>query len=552
MAESSELFDRLVADDQKLWRQCLAALTFTKINKRNIETWLKPLEPVGSVGKLIILGAATGFNREYVDRKYASSLAKAIGSVLGVDVDVRIVIKKTEGDQAACAIGEGGEVDPFRLSPPPEWVDPLGLDDPLADVDAQSFTPGPRMAAPIATAPVAADITEATMSPAEYQARIEATAAKIRDKEAYQALTEADRFKRKNGKRPKFFTYPRALMFPWRVIKPGNRKDEAGNDIIGPDGKPVKIHLKNFWIGRNGQYVHVVEGGLDEDGDPLGIPGHSFPLLVGIYLVTECKSPMDKGTQGRMICLGDTLADFARYIGYLTSFRGVKRSERFLERLNQYLNCTHRIIMYATEQQAFDAYLEMIASGHVPGPEEMGESDASFKVAKPQPAPFRQFNVWTKADVGRRWNERGPFGFVELSQEFYDRFVKPHSIPLDPLVVSRLVGQPQALSVYVTLAQTVDRLWKKPPGKRKATIKATSVQDEAGLDRSKKNKRPAALKSMINNYIRPAWDDAAEARQKPESKLKLAFNDYVHQGRTAATIDIEGTPSLINKKEDVD
>jgi hypothetical protein len=359
---------------------------------------------------------------------------------------------------------------------------------------------------------------------------------------ARRLVDESERFKRRDGGCPEFFVYPVSLMFPWRVIRVAKDKD----------GNPIP--LQNLWFGRSGRFVHAIHGGLDKDGNPMGIPGHSFPLLVGICLTTEYKYPLDKGTVGPRICLGDTLADFARACGYKGAFRGEK-AKRFLERLYQYFACTHRIIEFATDDDALAFYKEITAAGFVPSREELAQSgrlaksDDPTKVHDPDytmmvvgSRRLADYNIWTQADIARDWNERGPFGWVVLTDEYVTKFAT-HGVPLSTHVLAALLKNAQDVALYTYLTQRVFQLRKE--GHKSVTIRLSSFQDHLGINRTKENRRPSGMIKAIRERVAPAWDAAAMAMGKPECCFRYTLEEG--HSRFAARITLFPTPPLIDR-----
>lgn len=344
---------------------------------------------------------------------------------------------------------------------------------------------------------------------------VKVTAAAASDKELALRSEAVDRFPRDDKLAVDFYNYPVNLMFPWKVIR---EPKDANGDLLPK---------QNLWIGRNGSVIHVIYGGFDEKECPLGIPGHSLPLAIGIYLITEYKLKQDKGSTGKLITLGDSLAEFWRSLGFLGSIRG-KRAKRALERICQYFECTHRIIEFpmnkAGEQAAYDTYLEFVASGCVPpGPIPVvpGKHKDGYDLDS-NVAVVRDYNVWTTARPPRHGRQGGPMGYVTLSDEFVDRFAGEHAVPLPWEVVARLIKYPQALALATVILQTVGRLRDK--GIPYVDIRVDNLQDMAGLNHDKSTiepdgrgrrqwKRPGPTLRMIRDRILPALAWAAERRQ---------------------------------------
>jgi len=81
---------------RKAWDRALRSLA-TKLNKRNIDNFLRPLRPLSFDGAIVVMGAPSSFAREFVDKKYSQIIREALEQHLdGAKLQIRVVISKPE------------------------------------------------------------------------------------------------------------------------------------------------------------------------------------------------------------------------------------------------------------------------------------------------------------------------------------------------------------------------------------------------------------------------------------------------------------------------
>jgi chromosomal replication initiator protein len=86
---------------RKAWDRTLRSLA-TKLNKRNIDNFLRPLKPLSYDGEIVVLGAPSAFAREWAEKKYTQMIHEALEQHLDLRRDgssklqIRLVISKPE------------------------------------------------------------------------------------------------------------------------------------------------------------------------------------------------------------------------------------------------------------------------------------------------------------------------------------------------------------------------------------------------------------------------------------------------------------------------
>jgi hypothetical protein len=326
---------------------------------------------------------------------------------------------------------------------------------------------------------------------------------------------------------PECVLLPLVLMFPWRVLRV---LQILVNGILTP--APVQ----NYWIGRAGCMIFIVMGRLDADGAPTGIPAHVFPLLMTSALITEYLYPRDKDTHGTHISLGDSLREWLRVMGY-KGVRGRRAEEKALKRLRQYFETSFRIIEFpqgqAGEDRCYHAYQEIVKTGVLPGPAPIGDRESVLRVPGDRETDagiVADYEIWDLAMLNKEWDQRGPLGYVNLSEAFVAR-IERHAVPLSPYVLSALVNDPQALSLYAWITSYVYKYWQKRGEKDEWTPwkRVDAIQDHIGLNRPACNTRPGPLlRTLVGRPsgddgpargVAPNWIEAALWMGKPECCL---------------------------------
>lgn len=86
---------------RKAWDRTLRSLA-TKLNKRNIDNFLRPLKPLSYDGEIVVLGAPSAFAREWAEKKYTQMIREALEQHLDVrgfdpsKLQIRLVICKPD------------------------------------------------------------------------------------------------------------------------------------------------------------------------------------------------------------------------------------------------------------------------------------------------------------------------------------------------------------------------------------------------------------------------------------------------------------------------
>jgi hypothetical protein len=272
----------------------------------------------------------------------------------------------------------------------------------------------------------------------------------------------------------------------------GKRFSTADNPCRIIDGE-----MQNFWVGRNGQFVHIIEGGYWPDGTPRGIPGHSFPLTVTTDLCTQFKLQISSLgiTDNLTVILGETLPGYGWRLGFRGNLRGKgdesdpkkNKPVRFIERLEQYLHCTHRVRKYKTEDEAKAEYKRIKEQGFV--------DDSTTALVEDVVPPLTEYKIWSKAELGYD-PVRGFVAHVTLTPEF-KREVVDHSVPLVPWIVAKLIPSPQRLSIYSWFTHRIHSLLISEDYKNRvgpdwewtSWIRVQSLQDQIGMNGDESHRR---------------------------------------------------------------
>lgn len=335
---------------------------------------------------------------------------------------------------------------------------------------------------------------------------------------------------------PDFLNFPESEMFPLRVLK--QPRDSVTGELLP---------LQNIWFGLNGVVVHEIRGGVNADGSPCGIPGHSLPLGLTMYLVTEIKFPRDPGTNPAegIVGLGNLdprsgrgsyLPELLYRIGMKGNYRGANsKALSVIKRIDQYARCTHRLIVYRTPQEALSAYLQFKADGFAPSPAELSLRDSTESIVA-------DYNIWTETDlVGTGADFRAYF---KLTPAFLAGPVR-HGIPMVRELVSRLLRNAQDVSLCALIAKRVYRMHKNgiecTPARK--PIKVRSLQDQLGQNGALQNRRVGATIRAIHR-VAAAWNAACDELGKPECKLRFEIDPG--GGSDAATVRFWAAPSMVD------
>jgi hypothetical protein len=347
---------------------------------------------------------------------------------------------------------------------------------------------------------------------------------------------------------PDYFTVPLTAMFPLRV-------ERQPRDA---DGKPLP--LRNHWIGRNGAFVQIAEGGRYADGSPRGIVGHALPIALNMHASTEMKFPRFPGTDplARRISLGSSLPELARWVGIRGNLRGGgEKPQRFLERLGQYMYGRHRLIMCGSSTIGWELYLWLRAivdgdpralvecekrgvkfpprgpgAPFIPAPEEIAAWAALNYPHATRPRDLRspvveQCEIWESVQLGDPLTSRRD-SYMVLTQEFVDNYVA-FAVPLATPLVMRLVRSAQQFSLAVYFSQLNHDMWVS--GDLSRELRIAAIQDAVGLGGAELNKRPEQTVRQINGMALQ-WKLAAAEMGRPEAAFR--WDEVKSVGQTPA------------------
>ncbi len=355
------------------------------------------------------------------------------------------------------------------------------------------------------------------------------------------------------GDLPKVLNFPRRMMFPPRVLREPKDKD----------GSPLP--LQNAWNGRDGLINYIIHGGVRPDGRPIGIPGHSFPLVMTMGVVTECKYPFDPCTlpadkDGRYIGLGNVrdasgprgsyLPELARRMGWRANMRGeahewidkdgrVKPSAPllFIRRLEQYVWGEYRTVVCENEDSSKELFRLIRAEIETARKEgrpaviapvgDLGKYDSSLRIST-------DFKIWDKADLGYD-NDASFRAYLRLTPEFLDSVVR-HAVPVPTPLVTRLMRNAQDLALLPIVAGLVDRGEYVCPYVR-------SLQYQIGLNGLRENMRPDGTMASMRR-IASAWNAFALEIEHPE--CQLVYDPIPSQGARGERLGFHPCENLAN------
>ena len=171
------------------------------------------------------------------------------------------------------------------------------------------------------------------------------------------------------------------------------------------------------WIRKSGDFSLIVSSGIDNNGQPYGIPYGSFPRLVLAYIITRV---IETGS-GR-IELESYFSSFLREIGYTGNLRGNTRASKVIH--NQLLRLLKASI-------AFEGCVGTTEKGQMAG--------INMHIAS-------KYSLWwdfKNPDQRSLWGSH-----VEISEEFRQAILSaPVSLRTD--ILKALRKSPLALDVYM-------------------------------------------------------------------------------------------------------
>jgi len=380
---------------------------------------------------------------------------------------------------------------------------------------------------------------------------------------------------------PTYFGFPVGISAPLRVLVQGRVKrckqksdgfrcvKQAGHDGIcvcdgsvandpymrDAEGVPLKGPIQNFWVGLNGLDVQVMEGGYDENGEPLGIPGHSQPIVAIMYGLTEYRRERyrltDKGrrrvdmgswSDSRGVWQGCYLPVLLERMGFGGNWRGMgDKPKRALHRLRQLCETRHRIISVRCSEHANDAeppfrcnrcrehavalYDHLHAAGSAPPAGEIpgwmlirgatGPDPAWPSPMLPERSPFKiaaDYQIWDASGLGE--TRTGFEAWIELSADFIAR--TGQSAPLLPReLVVRLVRHPQRLMLAGLVSRHINLMLAT--GRTEQYLgSAYSLMDQIGQNGAQEHRRPHHATEAMREMARQ-WRLAAMEMDIPDA-----------------------------------
>ena len=257
------------------------------------------------------------------------------------------------------------------------------------------------------------------------------------------------------------------------------------------------------WIRKNGDFSLIVSSGVDNDGQPYGVPYGSFPRLVLAYIITRVIETGD----GR-IELESYFSSFLREIGYTGNLKGNTRASRTIH--NQLLRLLRASI-------AFEGRAGTKEKGQMAG--------INMHIAS-------KYSLW--------WDFKNPEqdslwgSHIEISEEFRKAILSA-PVPLRHDILRAHRKSPMALDVYMWVSY---RLFTMQQTEQESiSLGYGRLQEQFGTGIAEENYR------LFRSRLKQAFADVDESWRTPDGE-KQSLNYEFEPTRLV----LYSSPLLVNAR----
>jgi hypothetical protein len=234
------------------------------------------------------------------------------------------------------------------------------------------------------------------------------------------------------------------------------------------------------WIRSNGNSKLIVSSGINDKGEPIGVPYGSCPRLVLAYIITQVIQ-----TKERRVEMGTSFTNFLNEIGYAGNFRGTTRAS----------------------QSIYGQVLKLLKS-NITYQGTLGEKSVGFE----------------RLDIARKvelfWDIKNPTqegfwpSFINVTEDFFAA-VEENPVPLRTDVLKSLRKSPLALDVYMWVSYRLFTLQKTDTSV--VSLNYSRLQEQFGSGIDEANYR------QFRREFRLAFGKVAEHWTTPEGKCLLNY-----------------------------
>ncbi len=235
---------------------------------------------------------------------------------------------------------------------------------------------------------------------------------------------------------------------------------------------------KRDWIRTSGGHTLIISSGIDESGEPFGIPYGSFPRLVLAYIITRVVK-----TEERRIDFKSYFRSFLREVGY-EARPNVRQGKALHNNLERLFNAT---ITYNYKDEAVRARQQ-------------------FTVA-PKSVLFWNYQ---HPDQGGLWDS-----YIEISEEFRASILGA-PVPLRTDMLSALKKSPLAIDLYMWISYRLFALHRN--NEESLTLSYGSLQTQFGTSIASDNYRNFRHELRLAfEKVKKQWEKLAAADGKPHA-----------------------------------
>lgn len=226
----------------------------------------------------------------------------------------------------------------------------------------------------------------------------------------------------------------------------------------------------NIWRRESGNVKLLIEGGIDENDAPIGLPYGAMARMILLYLQTQAVR-----NQSRQVELGSNMNKWLSAMGISVGGKTYKLVKEQSYRISR---C--RLTFFTQAEGA-----KMVSNG-----------------------AFVRDAIVSDADIdGKDWKE-----MVTLDEAFYESLIK-HPLPLREIAIKQISGKSKALDIYIWLAYRLHALVDK------VQISWTALKNQFGTD----YKSVALFRSDFIDPLRLALAVYPEAQVEWDDKFGLTL-----------------------------